>query len=58
MTEALQALEDRGAIATKRTLITVLDRAGLAAVAGDSYGVPEAEYTRLIGVPLSPKLFG
>jgi hypothetical protein len=27
----------------------VLDRAGLEAAAGDSYGVPEAEYRRLIG---------
>jgi len=44
---ALQALEDRGLIATKRGQVTVLDRAKLEKVAGDSYGVPEAEYARL-----------
>jgi CRP-like cAMP-binding protein len=49
VTVALQVLEDRGLIATKRAQITVLDRAKLEAVAGDSYGVPEAEYARLIG---------
>jgi hypothetical protein len=34
----------------------VLDRAGLEAVAGDSYGLCEAEYEHLIGLPLCPKL--
>jgi len=53
VTVALQALEERDLIATKRGRITVLDRAKLEAVAGDSYGVPEAEYTRLIGLPLT-----
>ena len=56
VTLALQALEDRGLISTKRGQITVLNRAKLEAVAGDSYGVPEAEYARLIGLPLSPRL--
>ena len=46
-------LEDGGAIATKRGRVTVLDRVGLEGVAGDSYGGPEAEYTRLIGLPLT-----
>jgi hypothetical protein len=32
----------------------VVDRVKLEAVAGDSYGVPEAEYSRLIGLPLGP----
>ena len=49
VTVALQALEDCGLISTKRGRVTVLDRAKLEAVAGDSYGVPEAEYARLIG---------
>ena len=31
----------------------MLDRAKLEAAAGDCYGVPEAEYARLIGLPLS-----
>src|SRR5215212_4894350 len=53
VTVALQALEKRGLIATKRGRVTVLDRAGLEAVAGDSYGGAEAEYTRLIGLPLT-----
>ena len=49
VTVALQALEDRGTIATKCDQITVQDRAKLEEVAGDSYGVPEAEYARLFG---------
>ena len=53
VTEALQGLEDRGLISTKRGLVTVLDRAKLEGVADDSYGVPEAEYARLIGLPLT-----
>src|SRR3954465_4749009 len=53
VTVALQALEERGLIATKRGQIVVLDRAGLEAVAGDSYGAAEAEYERLIGLPVS-----
>jgi CRP-like cAMP-binding protein len=56
VTVALQALEDRGLISTKRSQITVQDRAKLGKAAGDSYGVPEAEYARLIGLPLRPCL--
>jgi CRP-like cAMP-binding protein len=52
VTETLQALEDRGLISTKRGQITVLDRVKLEGVADDSYGVPEAEYARLIGLAL------
>src|SRR5215217_2631115 len=33
----------------------VLDQAKLEGVADDSYGVPEAEYARLIGLPLSSR---
>ncbi len=54
VTVALQALEERGLIATQRGQVTVLNRAGLEAVAGDSYGLCEAEYERLIGLSLSP----
>jgi CRP-like cAMP-binding protein len=53
VTVALQALEERGLITTKRGQVRVLDRAGLEGVAGDSYGVCEAEYERLIGLPVS-----
>src|SRR3954452_5520272 len=53
VTVALQAFEERGLISTKRGQVTVLNRAGLEGVAGDSYGVCEAEYERLIGLPVS-----
>ena len=53
VTEALRTLEDGRVIATKRGRVTVLDRVGLEGVAGDSYGLCEAEYTRLIGLPLT-----
>ncbi len=52
VTEMLKTFEDRGLISTRRGQITVVDRVNLEAVAGDSYGVPEAEYSRLIGLPL------
>jgi len=52
VTEMLKVFEDRGLISTQRGQVTVLDRVGLEGVAGDSYGVPEAEYSRLIGLPL------
>jgi hypothetical protein len=52
VTQTLQVLEDRGLISTKRGQITVVDRIKLEAGAGDSYGVPEAEYASLIGLPL------
>ncbi len=52
VTQTLQVLEDQGLISAKRGQITVVNRAKLEAVAGDSYGVPEAEYARLIGLPL------
>ncbi|KQP92389.1 CarD family transcriptional regulator [Methylobacterium sp. Leaf113] len=48
VTLALQMLEGNRLIKARRGRIEVLDRAGLLAVAGDSYGVPEAEYIRLI----------
>src|SRR5829696_223726 len=51
VTVGLQALEDRGMISPKRGRVMIQDRAKLEAVAGDSYGVPEAEYARLIGCP-------
>jgi hypothetical protein len=50
----LNILEERGLVSTKRGQIRVVDRGNLEAVAGDSYGVCEAEYARLIGLPLRP----
>ena len=49
VTEALNALVQQGLIKAARGQITVLDRKGLETSAGDSYGVPEKEYRRLLG---------
>ena len=49
LTLAIQELEGLGMIRAKRALIQVVDREKLRAMAGDSYGFPEAEYERLIG---------
>lgn len=49
VTDALHALEGGGLIQSGRSAIKVLDRKGLVALAGSTYGVPEAEYKRLIG---------
>ena len=49
VTLAIRALAGAGLIRHARGRITVLNRAGLEAAAGGSYGVPEAEYTRLFG---------
>ncbi|SFB64643.1 cAMP-binding domain of CRP or a regulatory subunit of cAMP-dependent protein kinases [Rhizobium sp. NFR07] len=49
VTEALHRLEGGYAIRADRVLITIRNRSVLEEVAGDCYGVPEAEYRRLIG---------
>jgi CRP-like cAMP-binding protein len=49
VTDALTLLEGENIIRAVRGKITVLDRRRLQARARDSYGVPEAEYRRLIG---------
>ena len=49
VTEGLHALRDQGLIAYGRGLIHVEDRKGMERKAGAAYGVPEAEYRRLIG---------
>jgi CRP-like cAMP-binding protein len=49
VTTALQALEDRGLISIKRGLIVMEDRDAVVKFAGALYGIPEAEYRRLIG---------
>jgi CRP-like cAMP-binding protein len=48
VTEALHILEGAHVIRAERGLVTVLDRAKLERVAGESYGVAEAEYARLM----------
>ncbi|MHB2210708.1 Crp/Fnr family transcriptional regulator [Methylobacterium sp. CM6257] len=47
-TLAVQALEGHRLVRARRGKITILDRTALEAVADDSYGLPEAEYARLI----------
>ena len=51
MTLVVRALGAAGLIRHARGQITVLDRVGLEAAAGGSYGAPEAEYARLFGPP-------
>jgi hypothetical protein len=49
VTVALQFLQQRGLIRSHRGQIEVLDRRGLERLTNGAYGVPEAEYERLIG---------
>lgn len=49
VTEALHALESKGLIHASRGEINVRNRKGIERAAGHSYGVPEAEFRRLIG---------
>jgi CRP-like cAMP-binding protein len=51
VTEALQVLEGRKLIHTARGKVTIRNRKGLERAANGSYGVPEAEYARLMGEP-------
>jgi CRP-like cAMP-binding protein len=48
VTEAVHALEVQGLISRTRGHIAVRNRKGLERVAAESYGVPEAEYRRLM----------
>jgi CRP-like cAMP-binding protein len=49
VTEALHELASQGLIDTQRGEIVVLNREGLQRSAGERYGMPEAEYRRLLG---------
>ena len=49
VTVTLHILEGAGMIRSKRGRVIILDRAKLEDLAGDGYGVPEAEYRRLVG---------
>ena len=49
VTEAVQALSRKGLIRTERGLVFIANREGLLKRAGKLYGVPEAEYDRLLG---------
>lgn len=48
VTVALHILEGNGVIRAERGRITVLNRTKLEALADDAYGVPEAEYARIM----------
>jgi CRP-like cAMP-binding protein len=48
VTVAIQMLEHRGLIRAERGHVTVIDRKGLEAFAGDGYGDAESEFTRLM----------
>lgn len=49
VTEALQDLEGKGLIRANRGVVHIVRRKGLVTLAGGIYGVPEAEYKRLMG---------
>lgn len=49
LTAAVATFERAALIETRRGNITIRDRGALLTIAGASYGVPEAEYERLIG---------
>jgi CRP-like cAMP-binding protein len=49
VTVALDGFEKKGVIETRRGSITVVDRKAIERMAGYFYGVPEAEFRRLIG---------
>ncbi len=51
VSEALHVLEGVGIVKTSRGRIHVFDREKLEEVAGDCYGLSEAEYAKLIGLP-------
>jgi CRP-like cAMP-binding protein len=53
VTDATHVLESNGMIRAKRGRITVLDRERLEDLADASYGVPEAEYVRVMGQPFA-----
>ncbi|WP_046861943.1 Crp/Fnr family transcriptional regulator [Microvirga massiliensis] len=53
ITEALHMFEGERIIRAQRSLITIRSRPELVERAAGSYGAPEAEYERLIGVPWS-----
>lgn len=49
VTVSLHILEGAGMIRAKRGRVTIVDREKLEDIAGEAYGIPEAEYRRLLG---------
>ncbi|RUM22264.1 Crp/Fnr family transcriptional regulator [Rhizobium vallis] len=52
VTNELHVIEGLGAIRSSRANVRILDRERLEEIAAGSYGVPEREYERLIGLPI------
>ena len=48
VTEAINVLEKQSLLEAHRAEITILNRKGIEKIAGSFYGVPEAEYRRLL----------
>jgi len=53
VTIAIQGLEAKGALVARRAALTVTNRAVLAEIASDAYGIAERAYHRVIGIPLA-----
>ncbi|MEX2695362.1 Crp/Fnr family transcriptional regulator [Rhizobium mongolense] len=53
VTNELHILEGIHAIRSTRGNVRIIDREKLKKIAGGCYGLPEAEYERLIGIPMS-----
>ena len=49
VTDTLHQIEAKGVIRATRGMIRIIDREGLKLTAGSLYGLPEAEYARLLG---------
>jgi hypothetical protein len=48
VTDTLHALDSQKVIRSARGVVTILDRDGLIEIASGTYGIPEAEYARLM----------
>jgi hypothetical protein len=57
VTDALHVLEGQGTVRSTRGRIIIRDRARLELLAGEAYGVAEAEYGRIIA-PFAKKGLG
>lgn len=49
VTDTLHQIESKGTIRSTRGRVRIVDREGLKSIAGNLYGLPEAEYARLLG---------
>lgn len=52
VTDVLHLLEGERVVRAHRLSIEIRDRLGLIKIAGEIYGTPEAEYERLMGLPI------